>query len=231
MGNASHADGPQHRRSSAPLLTMAFLVLCSGQVRGQTASTGALTGLVLDPSEAALPGAVIQLTSLETGATDSATSNGEGNFSFLLLLPGDYEVKATKTGPVPLIASATASVRVTETAHLGLNLRLATVIQTVSTEPSMLQTDSSSLGRVVNEAAVNGLPLVTRNFAQIASLSPGVVVGVLNAGELGLGGTALSQIAQSNDGIFVHGARSYDNNFQLDGIQRSGQRWDSDSQP
>ena len=46
-------------------------------------------------------------------------------------------------------------------------------------------------------------------------------MGVLNAGELGLGGTALSQIAQSNDGIFVHGARSYDNNFQLDGISVS----------
>src|SRR5207344_3238074 len=66
-----------------------------------------------------------------------------------------------------------------------------------------------------------GLPLVTRNFAQIASLSPGVVAGVLNAGELGLGGTALSQIAESNDGIFVHGLRSYDNNFQLDGISVS----------
>jgi len=62
------------------------------------------------------------------------------------------------------------------------------------------------------------LPLVTRNFAQIASLSPGVSTGVYNAGELGLGGTALSQIAKSNDGIYVHGARSYDNNFELDGI-------------
>jgi hypothetical protein len=41
---------------------------------------------------------------------------------------------------------------------------------------------------------------------------------VFNAGGLGLGGIALSQIASSNDGIFVHGARSYDNNWQLDGI-------------
>lgn len=42
-----------------------------------------------------------------------------------------------------------------------------------------------------------------------------------NAGELGLGGTALSQIAKSDDGIYVHGARSYDNNFELDGISVS----------
>src|SRR5205085_6140796 len=71
------------------------------------------------------------------------------------------------------------------------------------------------------EVAVGGLPLVTRNFAQIASLSPGVSTGVYNAGELGLGGTAQSQIAKSNDGIYVHGARSYDNNFELDGISVS----------
>ena len=102
----------------------------------------------------------------------------------------------------------------------------------------MLQTDSSSLGKAVNESGVSRLPLVTRNFAQIASLEPGVVTGVYNAGELGLGGTALSQIAQSNDGIFVHGARSYDNNFQLDGISVSdvqgsaaGSGGNSDSQP
>jgi hypothetical protein len=60
--------------------------------------------------------------------------------------------------------------------------------------------------------------MVNRNFTKIASLSPGLVAGVFNAGELRLGGTALSQIAKSNDGIYVHGARSYDNNWQLDGI-------------
>ena len=66
-------------------------LLISGQVSGQTTSTGALTGLALDPSGAALPGAVILLTRKETGATDSAISGGEGNFSFLLLPPGLYE--------------------------------------------------------------------------------------------------------------------------------------------
>jgi hypothetical protein len=223
MSNASRADGLRHCRCSALLLTIAIAVLFSSQIRSQTPSTGALTGLVFDPSGAVLPGAVVRLTNQETGATDSATSNEEGSFSFLLLPPGDYEVQTSKTGSVPLIAGGTASVRVTETAHLNLHLQLTTLIQSmqISAEPTMLQTDSSALGKVVNETAVSGLPLVTRNFAQITSLSPGVMTGVYNAGELGLGGTALSQIAESNDGIFVHGARSYDNNFQVDGISVS----------
>jgi hypothetical protein len=94
-------------------------------------------------------------------------------------------------------------IQVTETVRLELHLRLAKRFEhaQVSANPLMVQPDSSALGRVVNERAVSGLPLVTRNFAQIASLSPGVSTGVYNAGELGLGGTALSQIAKSNDGI------------------------------
>jgi hypothetical protein len=223
MSGTFHASGLEHRRPSALLLTMAIAVLFSSHVRGQTASTGALTGWVFDPSGGVLTGAVVRLTNQETGATDSVTSNEEGSFSFLLLPPGGYTVQASKTGSIPLVGSATASVTVTETSHLNLHLQLATLVQSVqiSAEPTMLQTDSSSLGKVVNETGVSGLPLVTRNFAQITSLSPGVMTGVYNAGELGLGGTALSQIAESNDGIFVHGARSYDNNFQLDGISVS----------
>ena len=85
----------------------------------------------------------------------------------------------------------------------------------------MVQLDASALGRVVNDETVSRLPLVTRNFTQITGLSPGVAVGVYNAGELGNGGIPLSQIGKSNDGVFVHGARSYDNNWQLDGISIS----------
>ena len=223
MSSAFHQNGLQRRRRRALLVTMVISVLFSSQIRGQTTSTGALTGLVLDQSGAVLPGTVVVLTNQETRVTYSAASGGDGRFSFPLLPPGDYEVHASTNNSVPLIASATASVTVTETAHLDLHLRLTTVIQSVkiSSEPTMLQTDSFALGGVVNETAVSGLPLVTRNFAQITGLSPGVVAGVYNAGELGLGGTALSQIAPSNDGIFVHGARSYDNNFQMDGISVS----------
>ncbi|PYU20817.1 MAG: hypothetical protein DMG30_19735 [Acidobacteria bacterium] len=210
-------------RWSALLIILTSAVLISSSVQSQTASTGALTGVALDPTGAVLPGAVVRLTNQDTNATESGTSDNGGRFNFLLLSPGRYEVQASTTGSDTLTASATINIRVTEVVHLELHLRLATVLQSIKVheEPAMVQTQNSALGKVVNQTAVSGLPLVTRNFAQIASLSPGVVTGVHNAGELGSGGTALSQIAKSNDGIYVHGARSYDNNFLVDGISVS----------
>jgi hypothetical protein len=188
----------------------------------QTPSTGALTGVTLDASGGLLQGATVTFVNQDTGEKGSATSDEEGRFGFLLLAPGRYELCANSAN-FAQACSSEISIHVTETRRVELRLQLATVVNQVqvSAEPQMVQSDNSALGRVVNQTAVSRLPLVTRNFAQIASLSPGVVTGVSNAGELGLGGTALSQINKSNDGIFVHGARSYDNNWQLDGISVS----------
>jgi len=224
VGNALHEHRHRPRcRWSPPLLILTIALVFSARVRSQTASTGALSGVALDPTGAVLTEVVIRLANQDTGAIQSATSDKDGRFIFLLLPPGKYELQASKTGSDTLIANATVDVSVTEVVYLELRLRLATVFHSIKVyaEAATVQADSSALGRVVNEIAVGGLPSVTRNFAQIASLSPGVITGVYNAGELGLGGTALSQIAASNDGIYVHGARSYDNNFQLDGISVS----------
>jgi len=207
-------------RSQCPRALMLALSLgLASHICGQTASTGAVTGVTLDPSGAVLPGVVVHLAKQEGGEVKSTTSDEYGRYGFQLLSPGKYQLEASKTDFEP-VSPLDINIHVTETLRVELHLRLATRVERaqVSSDRLMVQLDSSALGRVVNEKAVSDLPLVTRNFAQITGLSPGVVVGVYNAGELGLGGTALSQIAKSNDGIYVHGARSYDNNFQMDGI-------------
>src|SRR5215471_18960834 len=196
--------------------------MCGVCANGQTASTGALSGVALGPSGAVLAGLSIRLSDDAGRETRSTTSDEEGRFAFLLLPPGTYQLQTDKSDFQPLRLS-NLHIAVTETLRVELRIHLPNRFERVEaiSNPLLVQIDTSALGRVVNEAAVSGLPLVTRNFAQIAGLSPGVVVGVYNAGELGLGGTALSQIAKSNDGIYVHGARSYDNNFQLDGVSIS----------
>jgi hypothetical protein len=185
----------------------------------QTASTGALTGVTLDPSGAALPRVSVRLAWLDGTKKMAASSDENGLFGFFLLPPGTYEVQASKVDFKP-VSQPDIHVHVTETLRLQLHLELAIRMEKtqVFSDPLMVQLDTSALGRVVNEETVSRLPLVTGNFAQIAGLSPGVAVGVYSAGELGSGGIALSQVGKSNDGIFVQGMRSYDNNWQLDGI-------------
>jgi hypothetical protein len=193
---------------SKRLFIMAFSIVSAGHLQAQSASTGALSGLTLDSSNAAIPDVKIEITRKETGVKMSASSDEEGRFAFPLLALGSYELQAVKAAFAPLRRDD-INISVTETLRIELRLQVATVTQhvDVSSEPQMVQTEDSVLGRVVNETAVTGLPLVTRNFTQIAALSPGIVTGVFNAGELGLGGTALSQISKSNDGIYAHESR------------------------
>ncbi len=174
---------------------------------------------MLDPSGVALPGVNVHLTNHETSEEESTTSDEQGRFGFQFLSPGRYELKASKPSFEPLRGVA-IDITVTEVHRIELHLRLAKLQQSVRvpSDVLMIQTDNSSLGREVSGNTLTNLPLVTRNYTQIAILSPGVVAGVFNAGELGTGGMPLSQISGSSDGIYVHGGRSYDNNYQLDGI-------------
>ncbi len=214
--------GLLRRGSSTVLLIMSLTIAFAVRLQAQSTATGALTGVTLDPSGAAVPGVKIQLTRRESSAALSGTSDEQGRFAFMLLAPGSYHLQAVKTAFDPLQLDE-INISVTETLRIDLRLHLETVAGRVEvmSELPMVQTDDSALGRVVNSKAVTGLPLVTRNFAQIAALSPGVISGVFNAAELGLGGIAQSQISKANDGIYVHGSRSYNNDSQLDGIDVS----------
>ena len=204
-------------------IPLIFVILAfSSFGRAQTSATGAITGIVLDPSGAVVPNVSVEISNESEGITQSTSSNEYGWFVIQLLPPGTYQLQAGRTDFKTLVVSALC-IHVTETLRLELHLQPAARVERsqVTSRSQMLQIDSASLGRIVDERAVTGLPLVSRNFSQITGLSPGVSVGVYNAGELGLGGIALSQIASSNDGVYVHGTRSYDNNYQLDGISVS----------
>jgi hypothetical protein len=199
--------------------TAAVLAGCGS---AQTPSTGALVGDVLDPSDKLVPGAVVTLTSQDTGESTYIATDELGRFGFLLIAPGRYQLCTSKTGFARACSSG-INIDVAETRRLEIRLYLAGVVNSVQVpaDPPAMQTSDSSLGRFVTEEAIRGLPLVTRNFTQIVILSSGVIAGVSNAGELGLGGSSLSQTSKSSDGIFVHGMRSYDNNWQLDGVSVS----------
>jgi len=189
---------------------------------GQSESTGALVGTVFDPTGATISDVLVQLRNSHTNQVQSARSGKNGSFVFALLQPGEYGIDASKAN-FAAFYQTNIRITVTETLYLELILQLPKAKERVEVQEnaSIAQTKSSALGRVVGETAVQYLPLATRNFTQIAVLSTGVIASVNNASELGIGGGGLSQIESSNDGIFVHGSRSYENNFLIDGVSVS----------
>jgi hypothetical protein len=185
---------------------------------GQTAESGALGGTVSDSTGAVLTDANVRVVNAATGETRQTASQGNGRYTVPLLPPGTYTVEIAKQGFRSVVNSG-VRINVAETARLDVVMKVGEVVEKVTVEasPTLAQTESSTVGRVVNEESIESLPLVTRNYTQIIGLSPGIESQVTNASELGRGSGGVSP-TQSTAGTFVHGARSYDNNYQMNGI-------------
>ena len=183
-------------------------------VLAQSGGTGALVGVVSDPTGAVVPGAQVSITNEATGAKRQVESQGNGSYSAPLLQPGTYKVEVSMTG----FKAATVKgirVNVTETARLDVKLNIGSTLEvvTVRSDAEILQTESSTLGRVVESEQVTDLPLVTRNYTDIVTLSPGIAAGVRDASALGSGSGS-----QNQGGFRANGAFGRDNNFQMDGV-------------
>lgn len=195
------------------LLTSATL---SNLCIAQTASTGALTGTVSDPTGAVVAGANVTATNESTAASRSVVSGSDGTYRIAALPPGSYRVEINsrgfKTATVPRI-----SVVVTEIIRLNVQLEVGAMTESVQVQATeeLVQTESSARGRVVDQTAIVNLPLVSRNYTQIIGLSPGVTAQVTNASDLGRGSGGLGG---TGVGFYAHGDRSYDNNFQMNGL-------------
>ncbi len=202
------------RRWLRCLLACLALIL-PATAMAQTANTGALTGVVTDNSGAAVPDVKVTVTNEATGEARTVVSQPNGNFVVPLLLPGSYRVELSRAGFKQAV-KAGLQINVTETSRLDVALEVGAVEEqvTITSETLLVQTESTALGRVTDQVLVSNLPLVTRNYTQIVTLSPGVAANVTNASDLGRGSGGLS------GGQFrAHGAGGADNNFQMNGVQ------------
>jgi hypothetical protein len=191
------------------LMLLGFLLL-GWPLVAQISGTGAISGVVRDPSGALVPGASITATNLATGLTRHLVSSAKGDFAIQILEPGHYSLAITKEG------FATSNfpdivVNVTQITGVNVDLTLGSAQQTVQVQSTgeLLQTESSTLGSVVTGQMVRNLPLVSRNYTQIVTLSPGVASDVTDAGAFGRGTTTFVSA----------GTTATENNFQMDGVE------------
>jgi hypothetical protein len=135
---------------------------------------GSVSGTVTDPSGAAIANATITATQVDTGRETTVTSNQSGTFVFTTLPPANYSFKISATGFQTYTQSAElqANQALTLSPRLGVGATSQSV--EVSTAPPQVDTTSSTMSEVIDQARVVDLPLNGRNAGSLMTLVAGV---------------------------------------------------------
>src|SRR5207244_10423930 len=144
--------------------------------QGYAQVTGAtLSGTITDPSGAVIPNAQVSVRNTATGVTREVTADTAGFYSVPNLLPGNYEVTVMSPG-FSTARQSNVELGVGAQQQLNISLKVGETSQTVEvTEAApLIQLTSSTLSAQVEATTVRELPLNGRDWASLASLSPGV---------------------------------------------------------
>src|SRR5258705_530363 len=192
------------------LAALSVALLSPADLDAQAGATGAISGAVLDQKGGAIAGAVIVVTNLATGQKErEVVSTGAGTFNIPSLPPSRYSLEITATGFSKFVV-ANVLVQVTETTSVNATLVIGQVTETVTVKDVVtpVNVTSATTGETISAETASTLPLSTRNFLTLLTLSAGANTELFDSPALGRG--------QGN--INVKGQRPTNNNFQLEGV-------------
>jgi hypothetical protein len=172
------------KRFALVLLALSVAMLASSNhVFAQTTTTGDVTGVVTDPSDAIVPAAKVSLKDIARGATQEATTNKDGVYHFSLLLPGNYSLTVTATGFQNSTRQVEVSVGQVTSADVRLTLGPAsqTVIVTEQTTP-LIQVDNGNVASTITEKQAANIPNPGNDLTYMAQIAPGSVMNTAGGG-------------------------------------------------
>jgi hypothetical protein len=173
--------------------------------------TGSITGTVTDPTGSAISTAAAKLTNTGTGLVQSAVTDEEGNFRFLLLQPGTYSLQVSAPGFKSLLRDGLI-VEVDRSLGVPVTLQVGQVSDTIEVKGGspLLEPNTSALGTVMDAQKVVDLPLNGRNPMGLANLIPTV------RGIGYFGGQVLSSWRLA--AVTIGGGQPLTNGYLVDGI-------------
>ena len=182
----------------------AFLVTGFAVVAYAQVDTGSISGTVKDSGGSVIVDATVTVTNPSSGASFTTKTNHDGFYTVVDLKPGAYDV-ATAAPGFQAITKTGIDLRLQDRLAINFDLQVGqalTSIQVEAAAPS-LETETSSLGQVVESHAIEGLPLNGRNYIQLAILGAG---------------TTPSQRSNERNSFVANGQREIQNSYVLDGI-------------
>ena len=162
------------RLLSLSTFAVAFLLVVPAAYSQST--FGSVVGNVFDATGAPVAATEVTLTNLGTSEKRTSTTNNDGLYQFVNVLPGQYTVGVQKTGFKRILRSP-VRVETENTAKIDISLQVGELTQTVevTAQTPLLQPESSSLGQVVDTRKTDELPLNGRNPLNLTALVPSVV--------------------------------------------------------
>lgn len=138
-------------------------------------TSGTLAGSVRDTSGAVVPGVTILAHHLERGVERVTVTDGDGRFVLAALPVGPYDVRAELSGFKPVVRQG-VSLTVGEAVSIEFTLEVGAVAEAVNVvaDASAVNTRTGELSYLVDERAIEQLPLNGRNYTDLAFLQPGV---------------------------------------------------------
>ena len=153
---------------------IALLVVLTGGIVHAQFDNGSITGTLRDGSGAVIANATVTIRNVATGVTSTLTTNQDGTYQALALIPGTYSVEASAPG-FGTNKNPSVEVHVKTRAEVDFEMRAgATDTVEVNTATVALQTQSADVGNVVGTEQINDLPLNARRYADLALLEPGI---------------------------------------------------------
>lgn len=192
-----------------------FAALClavavNGSVALAQTPTATVTGQVRDASGAAVPGVRVTARNVQTNIEREAVTSENGDYTIPLLNVGEYQVSVEKQGFKKAVQTGLI-LQVDQKARLDFTLQIGQVSESVevTAAASLVQTDSASVGTVIDNKRVVELPLNSREFYALALTAPRVLPPAQ--------GSTLS----FRGGFNVAGSSEVSNNFTLNGIDNN----------
>ena len=188
----------KHLYSRCPLRAIAFVMLVCISVSfgfAQATNTGTVVGTVTDQSGAVIPDATVALADPSTNDTRTTVTGRTGQYAFVNVPPGSYNITATKTGfELNKISNQTVQVGTQTTANFKLHVGSALQTVEVQAAGTDLQTLNSTVGSTVEQEAIQELPSLLHDAGTFSTLQ----VGVSPDGSVA--GTVVDQSTFSLDG-------------------------------
>ncbi|HYM06188.1 MAG TPA: carboxypeptidase regulatory-like domain-containing protein [Terriglobales bacterium] len=191
-------------------LTLALALILSTPLVAQSLISGDIAGTISDPTGAVVPNATVNLRGVDTGSTQTTTTNQSGAYRFTLLKPGEYRVSVSVGGFQKMERAITVDVGKMATADMTLQVGSATETVEVSGEAQVVSTEPS-VNIAFTPAEVAQLPSPGSDLTNIAQTVAGVVVNVTG----GYGNFTINGLPATSNLFTVNGENDMDPYFNI----------------